>query len=160
LKYAPEDFSEEVHKSKWIGFEKTIEKAIKATEKKLGITLPNDYKAFLKTTNGLLAFPILNPALMPIEKIDYLKNVEQPELFKLYRDFPVDDDNSESFREYIERAILISQYPEEQMIWLIPPKEEFGNWQTWFFANWNPGENRYPSFRHFIEEQIQALEKD
>ena len=108
----------------------------------------------------MLAFPILNPSLMPVEKIDYLKNVEQPELFKLYSGFPVKENDTESFEEYVSRAILISEYPEEQMIWLIPPKEEFDSWQTWFFANWNPGETRYPSFRHFIEEQIQALEKD
>ena len=160
LKYAPENFSDDIHKSKWIGFEKTTEKTIKATEKRLGVSLPDDYKDFLKTTNGLLAFPILNPLLLPVEKIDYLKNVEQPELFKLYGGFPVEENDTESFEEYVSRAILISEYPEEQMIWLIPPKDEYDNWQTWFFANWNPGENRYLSFRYFIEESIQALEKD
>lgn len=160
LKYAPEDFSDDIHKSKWLGFDKATSKSIKAAEKRLGVTLPEDYKDFLKITNGLLAFPILNPELTPVEKIDFLKNIERPELFKLYDGFPVNDDDPESFAEYVARAILISVYPEEQMIWLIPPKEEFGNWQTWFFANWMPGESRYLSFRHFIEEKIQTLEND
>lgn len=160
LKYAPEDFSDDIHKSKWLGFEKVNVNAIKATEKRLGVLLPDDYKDFLKTTNGLLAFPILNPELSPIEKIDFLKNIERPEIFELYKGYPAEENDTESLEEYVSRALLISVHPEEQMIWLIPPKEEFGNWQTWFFGNWVPGENRYPSFRHFIEEQIQTLEND
>ena len=160
FEYAPDDFPKEVHKTKWLGFEKATVKAIKATEKRLGLVLPEDYKSFLKITNGLLAFPILNPALLPVEKIDYLSNVVPADLFKIYKGFPINTDELETFEDYISRCILISQYPEEQMIWLIPPKEMDGTWQTWFFANWTPGENRYTSFRYFIEEQIQKIEKE
>lgn len=48
----------------------------------------------------------------------------------------------------------------EQEVWLIPPFKKNREWQTWFFASWIPGEHRYKSFRHFIEEQIQQLEDD
>lgn len=160
VKNFAEDFSNEVQKNKWLGFEKATTTEIKAAEKRLDITLPEDYKTFLKTTNGLLNFPILNPTLVPVEKIDYLKNVEPQELFIMYDDFPVEGGDPESFNDYVSRAILISNYPEEQMIWLIPPKEKYGDWQTWFFAYWVPGEIRYPSFRHFMEKQIQTIEQD
>ena len=152
LEYAPEDFPTEVVTSKWIGFEKAKPSAIKATEKRLGLQLPEDYKLFLRVTNGLLAFPLLNPQLLPVEEIDYLKNVERPDIFEIYKDYSMKDDDGETFYEIVSRCILISIYPEEQMVWLVPPKEKGGEWQTWFFGAWVPGEVRYPGFRYFIED--------
>jgi hypothetical protein len=159
IAYSPDDYTADIAKAKWLGFTKATEAAITATEQRLGIALPDDYKEFLRITNGFRNFPLMNPPLLPAEKIDYLRNVEKAGMFGSLQNFPVDDNDPETYAEYTYRCILISEQDEEQWVWLIPPKNTKGEWQTWFFAYWIPGEKRYPSFRHFIEEQLSKLDK-
>ncbi|MEO6637129.1 MAG: SMI1/KNR4 family protein [Ginsengibacter sp.] len=160
IKIEPKDFTAKQKKENWIGKQPSSEFTIARSEQRLGIQLPNEYREFLKASNGLSPFPYKNPELIAIEKIDYLKK----SYFDLYGDldlFPCDfltEDGQGDISKYIERAIAISLLPDEQEIWLIPPKLNNDEWECWFFASWLPGVRQYKNFRYFIEEQVQNLE--
>lgn len=154
-----DDYTDETKNSGWLGFEKATNEAIAKTEERLGIALPEDYKNFLQTSNGFMDFPYMCPSLLPVEKIDYLRNVEDIHSFKQLQEFPSGDDNQAEFSDAIYRCILISRHEAEEWIWLIPPKNTNGDWQTWFFAYWKPGDERFPSFRFFIEDRLQQIDK-
>jgi hypothetical protein len=109
-------------------------------------------------TTWLQPFPLNNPALLPVDEIDFIKNVMTADEFDALTDFPVDEDDPETFKDYLSRGIMISRYPDEQMVWLISPKGEKDIWQTWFFAFWLPGEHRYPGFRYYMEDQLKGIE--
>ena len=112
--------------------------AIIQTEKRLGIKLPEDYKQFLGTSNGIAAFPFMNPELIAVEQLDYLKT----SYLNIYGDlslfpseFPTEEGDADAdISEYIEKAIAISVLPGEQEIWLIPPDKTNTEWECWFFA--------------------------
>lgn len=161
IAFEEEAFSIEERETRWIGRSAASEEAIHATEKRLGLSLPDDYKDFLKISNGLSAFPMDHPALIAVEEIDWYKKLEEPELYdllKIYWDMEAEDEEA-TIEPYTQRALLISYIPDDQMIWLIPPIDETQDWQTWYFAAWLPGERRYPSFRHFMEKCILTLEE-
>jgi hypothetical protein len=69
-----------------------------------------------------------------------------------------EDGEDEAYREKLNNAILISQYHDEQEIWLIPENQAKTRWQTWFFAAWKPSETKYPGFRYYLEDQLQSAE--
>jgi len=151
-------YDQDVRQSGWLGYQGATKEEIRQAEEKLGITLPADYKDFLATTNGLKRISLTSGALLPISEIDYLKNIEEPYMFDLLLDYPQKDWEEDAYREMLSNAILISQYPDEQEVWLIPEDQAKTRWQTWFFAAWLPGEIRYPGFRYYIEDQLQSSE--
>jgi hypothetical protein len=158
----PDDYTELQKSNKWIGTEPAVQSVIDEVEKRLGIALPGDYKDFLKVSNGFSKFPPLNPRLVPIEKVDYLKNIYdvvygETDMFGVIQNYP-DKYGEGDIAELIGSAIAVSSIPDEQEIWLIPPSSTNADWECWFFAAWMPGEKRYRNFRYFIEEQIQSLE--
>ncbi|GAA3953378.1 hypothetical protein GO495_31695 [Chitinophaga oryziterrae] len=153
------EYDESVRISGWIGFDGATVSEITLAENRLGITLPTDYKLFLEITNGIRPFPLNNPALLPVNEIDFIGNILDADTFDSLSDWPVDDDDPETFKDYLSRGIMISRYPDEQMIWLIPTTVgNITSWQTFFFAYWLPGDQRYPGFRYYIEEQLQSIE--
>jgi hypothetical protein len=155
----PELFEEEVIDSGWIGFQGASSGDIAETENRLGLLLPEDYKSFLQISDGIRGFPHCNPALLSVSKIDYIKKFVAPDEFQGLCNFPTDENDPELFESYLSRAIMISEYPGEQMIWLIAPRGEDDAWQAWFFAYWLPGDRRYPAFRYFMEDQLMSITK-
>jgi len=153
----PEMFEKEIIDAGWIGFPGANSSDIEKAEKRLGLSLPEDYKQFVLTSNGLQSFPRCNPDLLPIGEIDYIKNVVAPDTYEGLCDFPIDGIEPESLESLLSRGIMISRYPDEQMVWLIAPRQKGGAWETWFFAYWVPGERRYPGFRYFIEHQLTSI---
>lgn len=146
--------------SNWVGNAGADETQIKAKEKELGLTLPADYRAFLLTSNGLVGSPT-DPEMLPVAEIGYYKAMEDPELYAItatYADSESEDGQA-TIAPYLKRALLISRVPAEQMLWLIPPTKPQGEWQTWFFAAWLPGEERFPSFRNYVEKRVQSLDE-
>ncbi len=80
----PGFFSEEEKTTQWIGRNPATTETITEVENKLGIKLPNDVIELYKVSNGTSV--ILNQsksAFMPIEQIDWLKNVD-PYLIECY----------------------------------------------------------------------------
>lgn len=159
IDFEGELYEVDVSQSGWIGFEGAPASEITLAEKRLGITLPEDYKDFLQITNGMRSFPLCNPALLPVDKIDFIGNILDADTFDSLMDWPVDEKDPETFRDYLSRGIMISYYPDEQMVWLIPfTAGDTTSWQTWFFAYWVPGERRYPGFRFYMEDKLQGIE--
>lgn len=153
------EHDEAVRHSGWIGFEGATTDAIALAEKRLGVTLPEDYKLFLQTTNGFRSFPLNNPSLLPVDQIDFIGNIVDAGTFRSLLDWPGDENDPETFEDYVSRGIMISRYPDEQMVWLIPSiAGGTTSWQAWFFAYWVPGEQRYPGFRYYMEDQLQSIE--
>lgn len=159
IRLSPEMFEKEVIDAGWIGFHSASSRDIEEAEKRLGLSLPEDYKGFLLASDGLRSFPRCNPDLLAVSGIDYIKNVVAPDTYTGLCDFPIDAIEPDTLESLLSRGIIISRYPDEQMVWLIAPCQEGGAWETWFFAYWVPGERRYPGFRYFIEHQLTSINK-
>lgn len=144
----------------WLGRPGATAGQIAAKEQQLSLTLPADYKAFLRASDGLAGSGV-DPELLPVAEIGLYKDMEDPELYGITATYPDTASAAEeaTLAPYLERALLVSRLPAEQELWLIPPAEPTGEWQTWFFAAWVPGEERYASFRHYVEQQVEALEQ-
>jgi hypothetical protein len=146
-----EGFNIDISKSEWIGFDGADSTAIALTEKNLQITLPDDYKSFLETSNGIRPFSVTKPSLLPVEKIDRLSTVIEPYFLDIIQDLYEEDQHN------ILHAILISEYPDEQMVFLVPVNPNRTEWETWFYASWLPGAEKFPSFRFYIENALTQL---
>jgi hypothetical protein len=158
IKSDPELFSEEQKENGWIGREPAKSEMIEDAEKRLGLKLPGDYKEFLKQSNGFSEFGYVRPGLFSIAEVDLLKTLYKghEDIFEIMKSYPGKDyanNRNDTIAEYLERAVAISPTGEQE-IWLIPPSENATEWQCWDF---NLGEWRFKSFRHFIEMQIQML---
>jgi AraC-like DNA-binding protein len=139
--------------SGWQGQAPASEEALAAAEQRLGITLPADYRAFLGTSNGFAALSSTTPALLPVEQIDYLRHILDAEILAILKEYPGDD-----MPAIMDSCIQVSERDAEELVLLIPPQAAGEAWQTWFFAHWVPGEIRYPSFRHYLEQVFQDLQ--
>lgn len=156
IKQDPESFTKEERKAKWLGRTPASGEAIAAIEQKLKVALPADYKEFLLTSNGFSALSPTAPALLPVEEIDFLRGVMDAEMLQILKDYPGED-----MASAMESAILVSDKEAmTDLVLLIPPSKAHDSWQTWFFADWVPGEIRYPSFRHYFEQAYQQLQTD
>jgi hypothetical protein len=158
IAYDGEDDGSSPQGSGWLGFPGATPAEVKLAEERLSLELPGDYKDFLLVTDGFRAFPLSNPKLLSVNKIDLVRNILDPDLVDIMAGGPVGVDNDDLLEKYIFSAILISAYPDEQMIWLIPPRQKNGIWETWFYADWIPGAIRYPGFRFFMETQLNEIE--
>lgn len=152
-------FEPQVYQSGWIGYPGATQTAIEAAETRLGVTLPQDYKDFLAVTNGIRPFSTVDPTLLPVEQIDYLKNVYDSWTLDLILDYAHNEDTDEIYQEKINNTIIISKYNEEQELWLVPQNKEKTLWETWFYAFWVPGMEPYPSFRFKIEQDLETISR-
>lgn len=150
-------YDQDVRQSGWLGYQGATEAEIRQVEEKLGITLPEDYRGFLAITNGFRSSCGAEPALLPVAEIDFLKNGVEPYFFDILLDSPVHEEDNEAYRENLSNAVLISKYPDEQLVWLMPENKEKDRWQAWFYASWVPGEAPHPSFRAYIEAQLESI---
>lgn len=158
--------------STWLGFDGTSDDIIRMHEKRLGTLLPPSYKSFLKTSNGFKQLSCFAWDIWPVEKIDWLRNVD-PELIEIWCSF--DDEESVitdeeyfvydknqhlPFRSiYLKKCLAISG-PGDATILLLNPEIKFGEeWEAWMFAPWNLGPTRYQSFEKLmVEEYTSYLE--
>lgn len=150
-------FSESQIQSQWLGYAPASDMAIVAAEKRLGQTLPSDYTEFLKITNGFPTLSVTNSALQPIEKIDYLVNIDE-ELIEIW------EEGNPEFGKALRSSIIIGGVGEEQYVLLLPPSQTKKSWTCWLFASWIPGEHEYVDFTAYLqnvekkqEEQAKGL---
>ena len=155
IKAQPDSYPKDERKSKWLGQQPATNDAITAVEKRLNVKLPFDYAEFLRTSNGLSALSGTAPALLAAEKVDWLKDSINSEMLNILKDYPGED-----FSPAIESSLLISEIEETNMVLLIPPHPGNDQWQCWFVAHWIPGEMRFPSFRHYLEQVFQDLQTE
>jgi cell wall assembly regulator SMI1 len=67
----------------WLGFDGATEAEIQRHEKRLSTSLPPSYKEFLKVSNGFKQLNCFVWNILPIDKVDWLKNFD-PTLYQLY----------------------------------------------------------------------------
>ncbi len=143
-------YSEKQIASKWIGTNPATIEEIKKTEDRLNINLPQDYRDFILTSNGFHAFSTVHPTFHPIDKIDYLKNID-PELIAIWKQ------GMDDVGRILEKSIIIAGIKEEQSFLLIPPDLENDKWRYWEFASWIPGEVTYDNLTQYFKETLDFL---
>lgn len=148
------DYNSELTKNQldslWIGYEPATELEINSLENRLGIQLPEDYKDFVRITNGFFAATSIEPSFCALERVDYLKNVD-PELYEIW----ISTGNVEVGNK-LKTAIKIGGFDEEQYFFLIPPCKENSNWEYWVFAAWAPGETVYHSLTEYFNNVLET----
>lgn len=145
IKYENLNFTKIQIENNWLGNFPATEKQIAEKEAKLGLKLPEDYKAFLKITNGFSAPNNIEPSFESIEKIDFLKNIDNFTI-ECY-DLPE-----------LENAIIVAGISEEQYFLLLPPKSVNEKWKYWKFANWYPGEHPFENLNNYFEDVLKFIE--
>jgi len=150
------NYSDEQIEKKWIGNPKTTLTEIIKAELKLKVKFPTDYKNLLLISNGFLtSTDTVEPSFIPIQKVDYLKNVF-PEMVEIW----TESEPNGIFEKELERSLIIAGINEEQQFLLIPPIEKEENWKYWKFANWIPGEEVYENITEYINSVIEFLTKE
>ncbi|MDJ1503619.1 SMI1/KNR4 family protein [Xanthocytophaga agilis] len=145
------DFSEEQIQSEWLGFSGASDQEIEEAERRLQINLPQDYKDFLKISNGFSQTTCVSCTFLPTDKIDYLKVLDD-DLIDIWNE-------PEEVHEGLAASILIGGLHEEQYFLLIPPHSASESWSYWKFASWIPGEEIYDSLKDFFTSEYSFLEE-
>lgn len=149
------DFSKEILAKKTLSKPSATDTEIRATEKRLNLVLPDDYKQFLITSNGFESFSSTGVTLAPIDKVDLFLKVDE-QIVEIWADSM--DEFDTTFGDKLRSSLIIGGFEEEQQLLLIPKQD--GNWECWHFSSWRPGEVVYESFRFYMEGELQSLEDD
>jgi SMI1 / KNR4 family (SUKH-1) len=167
-----EQLSPEQIKAGWLGYNGATEEEITAIEKRLTIKLPPSFRAFLKVSNGW-RFPSVSIFdLLPTSKLAWFREQNQGWIDAYTTDElpPVSDEEYFVYgdkqdcvnfrREYLKTALQISELGDSAVV-LLNPKivTPEGEWETWFFANWLPGAQRYRSFEEWLTTERLACRK-
>jgi SMI1 / KNR4 family (SUKH-1) len=125
--------------------------AIKAAEKRLGVALPQSYRAFLKVKNGLEKYDWAGVEVLPVGQIAWLRDADKG-LIDACSSHPELSDITCKLRA----SLLIGSEPEgSERLLLVPADDQAAEWECWFHAHWVPGAQRHRTFRAFIESQLQ-----
>jgi hypothetical protein len=167
-----DDLPQEAVETRWLGFPGATEEQIKEAEERLGTVFPPSYRAFLKVSNGWRQpdafWPSNAGSLWSTEQVewfsvrnqDWIDSYLNPFQEGILRTVPDDEyfvygaaqDCALSLRvEYLQTILEISDTGDG--VYLLNPKVvgDGGEWEAWFFANWNPGADRYRSFWEMMQ---------
>ena len=152
--------------SGWLGEPGATEAEIASAEQRLGVRLPPSYRAFLADTNG---FDHLGPFIYRLynaSEIDWfrVRNQDWIEAYQSGDDISPEEhlanpDDCVRFRAaYLSSCLQISEEGDSAVVLLNPEVVNHeGEWETWFFANWRPGAERFPSFRAYVESELESI---
>lgn len=151
-----------VMECRWLGFKPSTLVDIKSRERFLGCSLPPSYKDFLLTSNGFRYTSRFLDNLLPIEKVDWVKNTEEPWFFENIEKYKIEVSDEEYFvygedqdtaycrDEYLIQSIKVSQWYDGMCIFLNPVIKFGEEWEVLQYATWYPGTARYKSFKEFL----------
>lgn len=127
--------------SRWLGFPGATEEEIAARERELGVRFPDDYRSFLRASNGFLSmagFPYGMCSLSPVQQVGWFRDLDSAGRLKAYRrDFAdadpdaLPDDWAVPFEEF-ERTLLIGESDGNECILLLPPGPD-NDWELWTY---------------------------
>ena len=145
----------EVVASGWLGAPGATADQLAALEARLGVTLPPSYRAFLQASNGFLQPGVIVPRLLPCEEVDWYRNAHQQEI-DIWLSAAGQGEDADAFERYLPATLQVSA--EERVgsaVYLLNPKvvDAAGEWEAFYFADWVPGADRYPSFRALMEAE-------
>ncbi|MDB6058460.1 MAG: hypothetical protein JWO95_2304 [Verrucomicrobiales bacterium] len=154
-----------VNATQWPGAPAAALDQIVQTETRLGIQLPPSYRSFLQASNGWTQASRSVPILLPIEKIQWFRKAHR-EWIQAYQFSPAldlpeseyfDYANADSIQfhpKHLQHTLSISEIGDDGVILLNPMVVwPDGEWETWFFANWLPGAQRFRSFADWFEHE-------
>jgi len=149
------DFTEEQKQSNWLGANPASDDEIERTKKLLQADLPKDYIDFLKITNGFPQCIGTGVTFLPIDKVDYLINVDE-DLVQIWNSHA----ELNNTREALSASLLIGGLNEEQYFLLIPPNDDNKKWRYWKFASWIPGEHEFKSLKDYFRSELTFLKEE
>ena len=128
----------------WLGEPPASEQQIEALEGRLSRALPPSYRSFLATSNGFQQQSPFIQRLYSADEADWF-GVRNQAWAEAYREtYP-----------NLASCLQISDVGDSAVVLLNPDAvSPDGEWQTDFFANWNPGAHGYRSFREYMEEGL------
>ena len=171
-----DELTPEVIESDWLGYPGATEKQIVAAEKRLGIRLPPSYREFLRVTNGWRMVTNFIHKLWSVSEIGWHDERHREEndawMEAWMEGGPVEDISDEEYRDYGRNPSSLSQPFRPQYlrtalevsswtdgIYLLNPQtiNVDGEWEAWFFAPWNLGASRYPSFWDLLQGERRSF---
>lgn len=164
--------SENRVQSAWLGERGASEDEIASAEQRIGVRLPPSYRAFLSISNG---FDDIGPfiyRLYSTAEIDwfsernkgwidaYQEGLEGGNDISAEEHLSNPKDSVRFRRAYLSRCLQISDVGDSAVVLLNPEVvNSEGEWETWLFANWYPGAERYPSFRAYVEDELESIKR-
>lgn len=153
--------------SDWLGFAAAGANDIVQLEQRLGVLLPPSYKAFLLTSNGWRRTTPFIGRIRPTQEVDWF-HVENEGWVEVYSEsgsslpdeeyFAYGKEGAPDYRaEHLRFLLQISDV--DDGVYLLNPEAVTpdGEWEAWFFANWVPGAERYPSFVHLMIHEYRSF---
>jgi hypothetical protein len=147
----------------WPGAPAASEPQLIAAEQRLGIQLPPSYRSFLQTSNGWSQASRSVPVLLPVESIYSFRKKQRAWIDAYQLSEPLEIPETEYFdyaksdpaefdRKHLRHTICISAISDDAVLLLNPMVVwPDGEWETWFFANWLPGAQRFRSFTDWFK---------
>jgi hypothetical protein len=161
-----DDITPDMIRKGWIGYEPASDTQIEALEARLGKSLPPSYTDFLRVSNGWTALTPFIQRVFNTEQVQWFNtlNAEWVHEFLEGMGFHAEQDDwadevlSEMPERHLSDTLQISA-PHDGAVLLLNPqvRDQNGEWEAWFFANWNPGATVYPSFQALIEAQYKTF---
>ena len=165
--------SPEVIVSGWLGYPGATEGELEQLEHRLGLPLPPSYREFLSVTNGWRMTGAFIPRLWSCAEVDWFTSrhretvdiwVQAPIAVtdEEYFDYGTGDEGVEGSTrvEYLPFTVEISATEENgSAVYLLNPRvvTADGEWEAWFFADWNPGAVRYRSFWSMMRSEREYM---
>ncbi len=150
----------------WLGEPGATQEEIELAEQRLGVRLPPFYRAFLAESNGFKDVGPFIYKLYSTAEIDWfrVRNQDWIDAYQSGRDISPEEHLANPkdcvrFRStYLSSCLQISEEGDSAVVLLNPEViNDEGEWETWFFANWNPGATRYPSFLAYLESELEKI---
>ncbi|KAJ7759426.1 hypothetical protein DFH07DRAFT_1023786 [Mycena maculata] len=156
----------------------TTEESITEVEARLGLSLPEDYREFLRTSNGMNFIARLElPGLRPVEELAWEEaSALGLEELEVTLGMKVKDGESELLPK-MGRLLMISDADDEEQVWLLEPsqvekalqvfKTERGltrfsqpvGWRVVLWRHWCPEPKWYRSFQGYLEAATVVAKK-
>ena len=179
--FAGERSEEVISGGWWCGRPAAPESEICEAETRLGVRFPPSYRSFLSVSNGWRIFNSFVEQLLPVQEIDRFR-FRDPESFALmesaremivgrvgydssvvpdevYLDYENPAHNMALRQHYYGDSLLISEASESELVLLNPfVVSPDGEWETIFSAHWIPGNERFRSFRDYLEKVVRDEE--
>jgi SMI1 / KNR4 family (SUKH-1) len=152
LKDLAAELPHEVVASGWLGYPGAREDQLARAEAHLGRALPPSYRDFLRVTNGWRYKGPFIKKLWSTDEIEWF-SVRHQEWIDAYVEAYADGMEGESgcHPAQLYTALEISAVG-DAAIYLLNAQTvgADGEWEAWFFADWNPGAITYPSFKDLV----------
>lgn len=150
----------------WLGEPGAAVDEISSAEQRLGMRLPPSYRAFLALSNG---FNDVGPFIYRLYKAAEIEwfRVRNQDWIDAYQtgegispeEHLAHPEDCVRFRAaYLSSCLQISEEGDSAVVLLNPEVVNGeGEWETWFFANWYPGAERFPSFTAYVESELESI---